>query len=220
MSTCAEGPAAVLIFARAPVPGEAKTRLIPALGAAGAARLQQRLTEHALATAVAAGTGDVQLWCTPDPGHPFFVECARRYPLALRAQSGATLGERLASAAVRELRGREAVVLIGTDCPALTVRHLRDAVHAVRHSTIVIHPAEDGGYTLIALSQHCPEAFTAIDWGSSRVFEQTMARCARAGYRTVVQETLWDVDVPADYERLVRAFPGWVDNEPHPGSVG
>lgn len=211
MSTCAESPAAILVFARAPVAGEAKTRLIPLLGAAGAARLQQRLTEHALATAIAARAGDVQLWCTPDPGHPFFLACARRYPIALHTQVGATLGERLASAAVRELAGREALLLIGTDCPALTVQHLRDAIDALRDHAIVIHPAEDGGYTLLGLSRHCPEAFEAIDWGTNRVFRQTLARCARTGRRVAVQEMLWDVDVPADCERLVRAFPGGFD---------
>ena len=211
MSTRGADRNALLIFARAPVAGEAKTRLIPALGAAGAARLQQRLTEHALATAARTQIGSVQLWCTPSPTHPFFVDCARRYPIAVRTQSGLTLGERLAFAAVRELPGRDAIVIIGTDCPVLTDLHLRAALDALQESDAVIYPAEDGGYVLLGLACQCPEVFSGIDWGSKRVFDQTMQNLSGAGRRVSVRETLWDVDTPADFERLARCMPGWAD---------
>ena len=211
MTKCAEDRAALLVFARAPVPGEAKTRLIPLLGAVGAARLQQRLTEHALATAIAADVGRVGLWCTPDRDHPFFLECARRYPIDIATQCGSTLGERLAFAAVRELHSHGAILIVGTDCPALTCAHLRAARAALRHNDVVIQPAEDGGYVLIGLSRPCAEAFTEIDWGSSRVFEQTMSRLSMAGRRVRVHERLWDVDVPPDYERLARLAKEWTD---------
>lgn len=208
MTTCANDRTAILVFARAPVAGAAKTRLIPALGAEGAARLHRRLTEHALATATAAAAA-VQLWCTPDSDHPFFTACAKCYPIELRTQVGATLGERLVFAVVGELRKRDAIVVIGTDCPALTPQHLRTAMQALADHDAVIHPADDGGYVLIGLARTCPEAFAGIDWGSDRVFNQTMDNFSRAGRRVSIQETLWDVDTPADVERLVQSLPAW-----------
>lgn len=209
MTTCARAEAAVLVFARAPVAGEAKTRLIPALGACGAAHLQQRLTESALATAIRASIGCVQLWCTPGPTHPFFAACAQRHGIALRTQVGATLGERLASATVGELRSHRAVVVIGTDCPALTHDHLRLALDALDRHDAVIRPAEDGGYVLIGLSRAFPQAFGGIDWGSDRVFNQTMESFSQGQLHVAVHGTLWDVDTPKDLERLTRIMPEW-----------
>lgn len=211
MSTSAEDRTAILIFARAPIPGEAKTRLIPLLGAFGAARLQQRLTEHALETAVRADVGRVQLWCTPSCAHAFFADCAARCPITLKTQLGSSLGERLEHASGAELQQHGAILLIGTDCPALSPLHLQAAIAALKDHDGVICPAEDGGYVLLGLARPCPEAFSDIDWGSEHVFAQTMASFTRAGRRVAVQETLWDVDVPADFERLVRLNPGWGD---------
>src|SRR5262245_50650156 len=97
----AEARTALLVFVRAPVPGEAKTRLIPRLGAAGASALHACLTHHTLATAMQARVGAIELWCSPTASDPFFIECERRHGVVLRTQSGADLGERLALAAVR-----------------------------------------------------------------------------------------------------------------------
>jgi rSAM/selenodomain-associated transferase 1 len=135
----------------------------------------------------------------------------RRYPVALRAQRGTTLGERLAFAAVGAFHQSDAVILIGTDCPVLTQVHLQSAAAALADYDAVIHPAEDGGYALLGLARPCPEAFVEIDWGSDRVFHQTMGRLASARMRVSVKETLWDVDTPTDLERLVRAMPEWAD---------
>lgn len=211
MSTCARDSTAVLIFARAPVPGEAKTRMIPLLGALGAARLQQRLTEQTLQTAARADVGAIQLWCSPSCTHAFFADCARRTPITLHTQFGSSLGERLAFAAGAELQQHEAILLIGTDCPALSPSHLRAAIAALKGHDAVIYPAEDGGYVLLGLARPCPEAFSNIDWGGRHVFSQTMANFAHAGRRVTVQDTLWDVDVPADFDRLVRSIAGWDD---------
>src|SRR4051794_1781850 len=103
---------AVLVFARAPVPGRAKTRLIPALGATGAAALAARLTRHALEAAKRAGLGPVDLWCSPDASHPFFAACARRYGVALRRQGRGDLGERMHRAFATTLaRGGRALLV-------------------------------------------------------------------------------------------------------------
>src|SRR3712207_3817693 len=105
---------ALAVFAKAPVPGYAKTRLIPRLGAAGAADLQRRLIERTIETAVGAALGPVSLWCTPKRNHGLFSELARDYGLTLYDQTGLDLGARML-AAFEALTPAGPLLLIGTD---------------------------------------------------------------------------------------------------------
>jgi len=190
------------ILAKAPVPGLAKTRLIPRLGPDGAARLQAVLTERAVATACAAGLGPVTLWCTPDCTHPAFPELTERYGVALRPQTGADLGERMA-AAIAHHAAQGPVLLTGTDCPALTPDHLRAAATALASGyDAVVFPAEDGGYVLIGLAAPQPALFEGIAWGSDRVMAETRARLRALGLSWSEPALLWDLDRPEDLERL------------------
>jgi hypothetical protein len=102
------------------------------------------------------------------------------------------------------------IVLIGTDCPMLTVEHLIRAASSLDDHDAALVPAEDGGYVLLGLSQPCPRAFAAIDWGSDRVLAQTRARLAQAGLRVRVADPLWDVDRPQDLDRLRQCLPALV----------
>jgi rSAM/selenodomain-associated transferase 1 len=192
------------VFARAPVPGEAKTRLIPGLGAAGAAELHARLVRRALQTARAAGVGPVELWCAPDASHPFFADCAAEHSASLRVQQGADLGSRMDAAFEAALGDNAALVLIGSDCPALTPAVLGAAAAALASHDAVIAPAEDGGYVLIGLSTRVPGLFEGIEWGGPAVMDKTRVRLARAGANWKQLETLWDIDRPEDYTRLER----------------
>ena len=194
----------IAVFARAPVPGEAKTRLVPTLGAEGAARLHAALVRRALESAIASGVGPVELWCAPDTAHPFFAQCAAELGVNLRVQRGADLGERMGSAFAAALGENAALVLIGSDCPALTPQALREAAAALRDHDAVIAPAEDGGYVLVGLSRAISGLFDGVEWGSSAVMAQTRARLARAGTRWKELGTLWDIDRPEDYARLER----------------
>jgi rSAM/selenodomain-associated transferase 1 len=194
----------IAVFARAPVAGEVKTRLVASLGAEGAARLHARLVRHALACASAAGVGRVELWCAPDASHPFFARCAAEFGASLRAQHGADLGSRMAHAFRAALGDNAALVLIGSDCPALTPQALRAAAAALATHEAAIAPAEDGGYVLVALSRPDPGIFSDIAWGGSGVMAETRARLERAGIRWKELETLWDIDRPEDYARLER----------------
>jgi hypothetical protein len=195
--------AAILVFARAPVPGAAKTRLIPRLGAWRAARLQARLTVRALRTAQSAACGSVELHCTPDCTHDFFVHWGRNLPAVLKNQQGHDLGERMYRALAHALRRHKAVIVIGTDCPALTPRDLRRAVRLLRGGCdAVLAPAEDGGYALIGLTRVSLRLFAEMPWGTSAVYEETARRLASAGYRWRALRTVWDVDRPEDLERL------------------
>jgi len=157
---------------------------------------------HAISTAVQSRAGAVELWCAPDESHPFFERCAREFGVALRRQQGVDLGERMRRAVDAALASGEAIVVIGSDCPALAVADLRDAAEALRTHDAVIAPAEDGGYVLIGLSASVPGLFDGIAWGGSAVMAATRARLADARWKELA--TRWDVDRPEDYARLAR----------------
>jgi hypothetical protein len=177
----------IIVFARAPVPGEAKTRLIPRLDPWRAARLHVRLTLHALSTARAARCGPVELHLT------------RRHSLfkGARLQRGRDLGERMQRAFCRSRKA----ILIGTDCPMLSARDLRRAARWLRGGyDAVLAPAEDGGYALIGLRKPIPALFEGIDWGSERVYADTVKKLARYRWRALPR--VWDLDRPQDLDRL------------------
>jgi rSAM/selenodomain-associated transferase 1 len=182
---------AVLVFARPPVPGRAKTRLIPALGPWGAARLQRRMILRSVALA-----GAPQLHGSER--HSFF----RSLHLPFVLQRGDDLGARMHGAAARALRRHRAVIVIGTDCPVLTARDLRRAARLLCSQDVVLMPAEDGGYALVGLTKARKEIFEGIEWGSGSVFADTVSRIRRAGLRWKALRTVWDVDRPADLARL------------------
>jgi uncharacterized protein len=192
----------IAIFARAPVAGQAKTRLIPRLGAEGAAALQHALIRRTLRTAFVANLGSVSLWCAPDCDHPAFINCSDQFGVPLYTQHGADLGARMFRAFTR-LCGRGEALVIGTDCPALTVGELRAAAGALqRGNDAVFVPAEDGGYVLVGLRHPIASLFYGIPWGSDLVMEHTRARLRSAGLRWQELTPLWDVDRPEDIERL------------------
>jgi uncharacterized protein len=194
----------VAVFAKAPVAGAVKTRLHGILGAEGAAALHSGLVRHALATAIAAGVGPVELHCAPDEHHDFFTACARRFGVRLVAQQGADLGERMRNAFEAAFARGEALLLIGSDCPALGADELRRAADVLRREPAVIIPAEDGGYVLIGLARAVPGLFAKVDWGTDAVLRQTRARFAEASSLCVELPPLWDIDRPEDYARLAQ----------------
>ena len=192
----------VAVFAKAPVPGQVKTRLAGLLGPDGAAALQAGLVRRALSTAIEARVGPVELHCAPDEHHEFFVRCAERFHVTLVPQRGADLGERMHAAFRDAFDAGSALIVIGSDCPALTTADLHEARDALRETPAVIAPAEDGGYVLIALAHDVPRLFDGVDWGTGAVLRQTRARFAEAGIRCVELAERWDVDRPEDYARL------------------
>ena len=186
----------IVVFARAPVPGRAKTRLVPRLGEWRAARLHARLVRDALQTAAAAGCGPVELHGTA--WHSWF-----KAKKSFRLQRGIDLGARMHHAISASLRKSDRVILIGADCPALTPRDLRRADRLLRGACdAVLAPAEDGGYGLIALRRTSPLLFDAIAWGGADVYRETLRRLERLGWRWRALRTVWDVDRPEDLERL------------------
>jgi hypothetical protein len=193
--------ARILVFAKAPVPGACKTRLIPALGAEGAAALHRELLEGTLARLAPAGIAPVQLWCAPDAGHRAFQDLAARWGVSLHGQQGGDLGQRMLHAATAALVKAEAVVLIGCDCPGLGPAQITAALTALLaqpQQDAVLGPAQDGGYVLLGLRQPAPELFTGMPWGGDQVAALTRARLAGLGWRWRELAPLADVDRPED----------------------
>ena len=193
---------AIAVFAKAPIPGQAKTRLTGLLGAEGAAALQAGLVRRALSTAIASGVGPVSLHCSPDERHPFFERCAQHFRVALVPQRGADLGARMHAAFRDAFAAGSSLIVIGSDCPALVAGDFQMARAALREAPAVIAPAEDGGYVLVGLARDVPEIFTSVDWGTDAVLRQTRSRFAEANIRCVELAERWDVDRPEDYARL------------------
>ena len=204
--TAVDAGAAVIVFARAPRPGAVKTRLVPPLAPEEAAALHARLVKRTLETARAASYRRIELHGTPDIDDPFFRFCAGHFGAALVAQSGADLGARMLAAFESALADCPRVLLLGSDCPALTARHLRQADCALRDGAdAVFVPCEDGGYALIGLKRVDPRLFEGVAWGGASVMEDTRARLQQMRWRWRELETLWDVDRPEDYERLLAS---------------
>lgn len=201
----------VAVFAKAPVAGAVKTRLAPVLGLAGAARLHSWLVRRALEAAREAAAGDVELWCAPDESHPFFAECAAAHGVRLRSQEGGDLGARMSHAFATAHGEGAAMVLVGSDCPALGAAQIDEAARALGDHDAAIAPAEDGGYGLIALTRPCPRLFSDIAWGTATVMAETRRRLAAAAVAWRELPRTWDVDRPEDYERLRRE--GWLPAE-------
>ena len=199
--------AAVAVLAKAPVPGLAKTRLAPALGLAGAARAQRGFTLDTLHCARAAALGPITLWCAPDAQHRFFRAVRSQVDTCL-AQPAGDLGARMGQAFQSHFTQKPhlPLLLVGTDCPALAPGHLQQAARALQDHDVVLIPAEDGGYVLIGMRCWVPQALEGITWSTDQVLLQTRQRLRVSGASWTELEALWDVDAPADWERLQRSL--------------
>ena len=201
----------LVVFAKAPLAGFAKTRLIPALGAEGAAELACRMLSHTLAQALAAGAQAVELCMSPAPSDPAWKGVALPQAVERSDQGDGDLGARMNRAVERALALRQGPVLvIGTDCPALTAAYIAEASRQLEQHDAVLLPASDGGYVLIGLQAPCPEVFTDMAWSTQGVAAETLRRLAALGLRVWQGPTLHDMDEPADLVHLPDAMsPGF-----------
>jgi rSAM/selenodomain-associated transferase 1 len=197
----------IVIFAKAPVAGRVKTRLIPALGAEGAAALAREMLARTVEEALATGLA-VELCGDPDAA----AWHEARSGLALTAQGEGSLGERLAGAASRVLE-EESLLLIGADCPDLDRRRLGEAAAALDEREAVIYPAQDGGYVLLGLRRFDPSLFEGISWSSAGVAEQTIARIEGLDWSLQLGEALRDVDEPEDLPRHAGLDPASMNTD-------
>jgi uncharacterized protein len=201
------GPCHIIVMAKAPAAGFAKTRLIPALGAEGAARLAARFLRETLLHALAAGQDVVELCGAPGADHPAFEAPTRGLPISRSSQGEGDLGERIARAMAPPLAQGHHAVLVGTDAPALDAAYLRLACAALEHADAVFGPAADGGYALVGLRRPLPQVFERIPWSTNQVMAQTRERLNECGARWHELPVLYDVDEAPD---LVHVPPDWL----------
>jgi len=194
--------AIVQVFAKAPQPGEVKTRLIPVLGAEAAAELHCRLVRHTLSTVAVARVGSIEIWTTPPTDSAFIQVCKRLLGLPLLLQPEGDIGARM-SFALRDGLARSAqVLLVGTDVPTIDHDDLRAARRALQDGAdAVLGPAEDGGYWLIGLRRHDPSLFEGIAWSTGEVLAGTRQRLRALGWQWHELAPRWDLDRPEDLQR-------------------
>lgn len=207
-------PLAIAVFARAPEPGRAKTRLIERLGADGAARLQALLTRQALTRACAVPGARVTLWMAGPIDSTFVAECASEFTIDVTPQVGADLGARMQAAVQSAHATHRAIVIIGTDCPSQTSDDLIDARTGLEGSEVVLQPALDGGYVLIGLRtsiEPLGPLFDDIEWGTDRVLDTTRARLRAAGLSCSELRARPDLDRAEDFDHALAQ--GWLREE-------
>ena len=203
------------MLARWPAPGRCKSRLVPGVGRTRAAAIQARLTHHALAAAAQArramaaaagagghGGGFELVLAASGLGPRAAVRWGRLLGVDRVVEQGSgSLGLRMQRQMLRGCReGAAAVVLIGSDLPALAAEDLLEAFRALQHSAMVLGPAGDGGYWLIGRRLATPQLFAGIDWGSDRVLAQTLRLAGQAGLATALLAERHDLDRPADLD--------------------
>jgi rSAM/selenodomain-associated transferase 1 len=208
----------IAVFARAPMPGLVKTRLIPVLGAEGAAKAQRQMLLRTLGAARDAAPGKLSLWIAGELTHPFLQDCSSDFGATLHSQCNGDLGQRMAGCLRQLLASEEKVLLTGSDCPAFTPRILADAAAALEPEIdLVFVPAEDGGYVLVgtqrradgAIPPAVDAAFRDIPWSTADVMAVTRERLSglgeEAGATWREMPVLWDVDDQVGYFRAKRA---------------
>lgn len=214
--TMTRSGASLIIFSKAPVAGEVKTRLIPELGKERSAELYRQMITRTLMTTIKARISNVYLYCHPDKLHPFFNECADRFDIILCEQTGSNLGKRMQNAIAGVLgMGHGSAILIGCDCPDLSTSDINIAREKLdRGQDIVLGPCEDGGYYLIGMKSMHAELFESVSWGTSSVFEHTrqLVRNLRLSYFELPLR--WDIDRPSDLHRLQNDLPDLLRKAP------
>lgn len=203
-------PTRIVIFAKAPIPGFCKTRLIGALGPHGAAVLAEQMLLRTVRIARDASLGPVELCVAPDPAHARWQTISGLQEVSREVvwtrQADGDLGVRMASAVQHGLALEQHVICIGTDCLELEVAHLQAAAAALSVHQAAMIPAIDGGYVLLALRQFDRSLFEKIAWSTSSVCAQTLARIEQLGWSVAQLQRLRDIDEPSDLAFLPEDF--------------
>lgn len=202
-------PTRILIFAKAPIEGFAKTRLIPALGAKGAARLAHRLLLHCVNEALNSHVGTVELCVTPHAHEKIWRTLSLPQHLTWSDQGEGDLGERMARATKRCIARGESAILIGTDCPDLSALNLLHASQLLQRKDAVMTPTFDGGYALLGLNHYDDSLFFNMTWSVDSVAQESIRRIEKLGWSLHQQESKHDIDIPKDLSHLP---PSWLSD--------
>lgn len=202
-------PTALVIFAKAPIPGEVKTRLCPPLTPDEAATLHgsfvlDMLERTKLAVAKLQLPFHRYLACAPSSGLVFFKIMEERHGVRLLDQVGEDLGQRLHHTCVDLFaKGYKHVILVGTDVPTLPLSVYQEAFAMLSRSDVVLGPALDGGYYLIGLTKSAEQLFTGVPWSTDQVLAVTQHKAKALGLSVEITTAWRDVDTIADLQWLI-----------------
>lgn len=191
----------IIIFAKFPARGMAKTRLQPAIGLEGASLMAKQLLLHSVEQALATGF-NVELCVSPAPNDPCWQTLNLPESLQWSAQADSDLGLRMLTASQQGLDKFAQVILIGTDCPSLTPLYIQDAAQKLEQSDTVMIPASDGGYVLLGFKRAHTSLFSNIEWSTASVAAVTRQRIKAMGWTLALLDPLHDIDEPADLKHL------------------
>lgn len=203
--------AELILFAKTPVAGRVKTRLVPDLGEQGAADLARALIEESVRRSVASWPGPVSLQVWPDTGHQCFEALRRRHGITVSRQSKGDLGAKMFEALNDAHQRGVTAAIMGCDVPQCPAETHRTAHAFLAQGRSIIGPSDDGGYYLIGINPPHRKCFERIGWGGSKVFDTTLKRAASAGVDLIVLQQLNDIDTMADLDALRRTHPELVD---------
>lgn len=203
--------AELILFAKTPMAGQVKTRLIPDLGEMGAAHFAEALIEQSVQRAVAAWPGPVRLCVWPDAGHECFDGIKLRHGIDVSLQCEGDLGTKMLGALNEAYQRGAAAAVMGCDVPHCPPETWRAAHAFLSRGRSVIGPTVDGGYYLVGINPPHPACFDRIEWGGSKVFDTTLKRAAKAGVDLIVLQQLNDLDTLSDIDALRETQPELVD---------
>jgi len=196
----------VIIFAKAPQAGFAKTRLIPALGKDGAAALARKMLIHTLVASLDAKVNTVELCVTPHIDETAWNDISLPTKIEVSHQGEGDLGDRLSRAAERSIAKGESVILVGTDCIEMSGSLLSNAAQNLVEHDAVINCTTDGGYALLGFKQHNRRLFCDMPWSTAAVARTTIERIAQLGWKINIGQMLHDVDVPRDLQFIPKKW--------------
>lgn len=199
--------AELILFAKTPVAGQVKTRLIPDLGEQGAAWFAEALIEESTRRAVGSWPGPVHLQVWPDVRHECFDAIVRRFGITVSRQSEGDLGIKMFQALDDTYARGAAAAIMGCDVPQCPAEVFRTSHAFLSRGRSIIGPSADGGYYFIGINPPHPDCFERIDWGGSKVFETTLKRTAATGIDLIVMQQLNDLDTASDIEELRETEP-------------
>ncbi|MGD9112482.1 MAG: TIGR04283 family arsenosugar biosynthesis glycosyltransferase [Desulfobacterales bacterium] len=195
----------LIVFTRYPEPGTTKTRMIPKLGAEGAAELQRQMTEHVISTVrQLADRRQLPIEVRFDGGSKKLMQQWLGHDFSYRLQGEGDIGRRMQRAFAEGFQdGYEPIVIIGSDIPGITTDILQRAFDGLQNKDLVLGPANDGGYYLIgmrrdAFNRNAPRIFASVSWSTDKVLSQTLNLARNLGLSSLLTDTLSDVDRPED----------------------
>lgn len=195
----------IIQFAKEPVQGKVKTRLLSSFKPQETVDLHCELVLATAETLLSSDCDELQLHISGDTRHPFFARLSD-LGFMLKPQVHGDLGRKMLQSLNGALHDFDQVLLVGSDCPALSSEVFERAFKTLDEgSELVLNPAEDGGYVLIGCQKIIPdELFAGVSWGTESVLQQTLVNAESLGVLVALLPELWDVDYPEDVERWRR----------------